>query len=231
MKDALGVSTDPDNYREYIRHSGAEFTVAKDQNVRLRTGWFSDRSATYLAAGRPVVTQDTGFGDLLPVGAGLFAFTGGDEIVEAVERIRTDYAAQRRSAFAIAREFFDADVVLTRLLDDSGTSVPRRRSSRSETVLPLSLPRSEMVRSRSPSETGTYPVRRARCLRIELSSTPAAALSATLSGSAFEASPPVPPLPQPGSAARAQTRRIWRVILPPLLVAGLRRLRSRRLRS
>ena len=117
-----------------------EFTVAKDQNVRLRTGWFSDRSATYLAAGRPVVTQDTGFGDLLPVGAGLFAFTDVDEVVEAVGRIRTEYAAQRRSAFAIAREFFDADVVLTRLLDDSGTSVPRRRSSRSETVLPLSLP-------------------------------------------------------------------------------------------
>jgi GT2 family glycosyltransferase len=140
VKDALAVSTDLDSYREYIRRSGAEFTVAKDQNVRLRTGWFSDRSATYLAAGRPVVTQDTGFGDLLPVGAGLFAFTGIDEIVEAVGRIRTDYAAQRRSAFAIAREFFDSDVVLTRLLDDCGTSVPGHRSNRSETVLPLSLP-------------------------------------------------------------------------------------------
>ena len=140
VRDALGISTDTDSYREYIRHSGAEFTVAKDQNVRLRTGWFSDRSATYLAAGRPVVTQDTGFGDLLPVGAGLFSFTDTDEIVEAVGRIRADYAAHRRSASAIAREFFDADVVLTRLLDDSGTSVPRRRSNRAETVLPPSLP-------------------------------------------------------------------------------------------
>ena len=66
VRHALDFSTDLDLYRCYIASSRAEFTVAKDQNVRLRTGWFSDRSATYLAAGRPVVTQDTGFGDLLP---------------------------------------------------------------------------------------------------------------------------------------------------------------------
>ncbi len=65
---------DIDRYRDYIGASRGEFTVAKDQNVRLRTGWFSDRSATYLACGRPVVTQDTGFGDVLPTGEGLFAF-------------------------------------------------------------------------------------------------------------------------------------------------------------
>ena len=62
VRPALDFSTDLDAYRDYIRGSRGEFTVAKDQNVRLRTGWFSDRGATYLAAGRPVVTQDTGFG-------------------------------------------------------------------------------------------------------------------------------------------------------------------------
>ena len=62
MCDALEFSSDADRYRDYIQRSAGEFTVAKDQNVRLRTGWFSDRSATYLAAGRPVVTQDTAFG-------------------------------------------------------------------------------------------------------------------------------------------------------------------------
>ncbi len=75
MRHALDFSTDLDAYRDYIQASRGEFTVAKDQNVRLRTGWFSDRSATYLAAGRPVITQDTGFGDVLPTGEGLFAFT------------------------------------------------------------------------------------------------------------------------------------------------------------
>ena len=66
VRPALDFSTDLDAYREYIRGSRGEFTVAKDQNVRLRTGWFSDRGATYLATGRPVVTQDTGFGAVLP---------------------------------------------------------------------------------------------------------------------------------------------------------------------
>ena len=72
--DGLAVSLDPDVYRDYIGRSRAEFTVAKDQNIRLRSGWFSDRSATYLAAGKPVVTQDTAFGTVLPTGNGLFAY-------------------------------------------------------------------------------------------------------------------------------------------------------------
>ena len=72
--DAIALSRWIEPYRSYIGASGGEFTVAKDQNVRLRSGWFSDRSACYLAAGRPVVTQDTAFGVALPTGEGLFAF-------------------------------------------------------------------------------------------------------------------------------------------------------------
>ena len=75
VRDALGFSLDADAYRRYIAGSRGEFTVAKDQNVRLRSGWFSDRSATYLAAGRPVITQETGFSHVLPTGKGLFAFS------------------------------------------------------------------------------------------------------------------------------------------------------------
>jgi len=94
--------------------------VAKDQNVRLRSGWFSDRSATYLAAGRPVVTQDTAFGNVLPTGEGLFAFSTADEAAAAVEAINADYPRHRRAAAAVGRECFGHDVVLGRLLDEVG---------------------------------------------------------------------------------------------------------------
>jgi hypothetical protein len=118
--DADGVSNDIDRYVHYIRESHAEFTVAKDQNVRLRTGWFSDRSAAYLAAGRPVVTQDTGFGATLPTGSGLFGFATLDEAAGAVEAIRSDYARHRRAARAVAAEYFDHAVVLGHLLNVCG---------------------------------------------------------------------------------------------------------------
>jgi hypothetical protein len=118
VRHALDFSTDLEEYRSYIVSSRGEFTVAKDQNVRLRSGWFSDRSATYLASGRPVVTQDTGFGDLFPTGEGLFAFSAIQEAVEAIEAINADYPAHSRAAAEVAREFFDSDVVLSRLLDE-----------------------------------------------------------------------------------------------------------------
>jgi UDP-N-acetylglucosamine 2-epimerase (non-hydrolysing) len=120
VTDALAFSTDPDAYRQYIVDSRGEFTVAKDQNIRLRTGWFSDRSATYLAAGRPVVTQDTGFGDVLPTGEGLFAFSTLDDAAQAIEEIDADYERHSRAARVIAREYFDHAVVLGRFLADVG---------------------------------------------------------------------------------------------------------------
>jgi hypothetical protein len=83
--------------------------------VRLRSGWFSDRSACYLAASRPVVTQDTGFGNLLPTGRGLFAFRSMEDIVAALEDIETDYDRHCRAAREVAQEYFAAEKVLERL--------------------------------------------------------------------------------------------------------------------
>jgi GT2 family glycosyltransferase len=123
VRHALDFSTDPDAYRDYITGSRGEYSVAKDQNVRLRTGWFSDRSATYLAAGRPVINQDTGFSNVLPTGEGLFAFSTMDEILAAVEAINSDYERHARAAEEIAREYFAHDVVLGRLLADVGVEL------------------------------------------------------------------------------------------------------------
>ena len=113
---ALSFSCDMAAYRAFIARSRGEFTVAKDQNVRLRSGWFSDRSATYLAAGRPVITQETGFSRILPTGEGLFAFSTMDDICSAVETINSDYDRHARAARAVAREYFDAPTVLSQLV-------------------------------------------------------------------------------------------------------------------
>src|SRR5205823_13891019 len=115
---AMDISTDLDAYRSYLQRSRGEFTVAKDQNVRLRSGWFSERSAQYLAAGRPVITQETGFCNALPTGRGLFGFTTMDDILAAVDAINSDYAGHCRAAGDLAREYFNSDVVLRRLLED-----------------------------------------------------------------------------------------------------------------
>lgn len=108
------------SYRDYIVRSRGEFTVAKDQNVRMRSGWFSDRSACYLAAGRPVITQETGFSKFLPCGEGLFAFVTMEDILSALERIGADEAKHRRAARAIAEEYFKAETVLRKMIDDLG---------------------------------------------------------------------------------------------------------------
>ncbi len=115
--DPLGVSRDPHAYRAFIRRSRGEFTVAKDVNVRLRSGWFSDRGACYLAAGRPVVNQDTGFGDHLPTGAGLFAFHSPTDAATAIAAIAADYPRHCRAARALAVEHFAPARVLASLVD------------------------------------------------------------------------------------------------------------------
>jgi len=120
LREAFSVSRDVTGYRAYIGGSRGEFTVAKDQYVRLRSGWFSDRTACYLAAGRPVITQDTGFGNVLPTGKGLFAFTDRDDVLAAVDAIESDYDGHRRAAREIAAEYFDAARVVGSLLERAG---------------------------------------------------------------------------------------------------------------
>lgn len=117
---AMGFSADRGAYRNYLQQSRGEFTVAKDQNVRLRSGWFSERSAQYLAAGKPVVTQDTGFGSALPTGNGLFVFNSMDEIVSAVDQINSNYKHHSAQATEVAREYFNYDKVLRPMLAHMG---------------------------------------------------------------------------------------------------------------
>lgn len=120
IDDPAPVSVDPWRYREYVRASRGEFTVAKDMYVRLRSGWLGDRSPCYLAAGRPVVVQDTGFGAVLPLGPGLHAFRTVEEAAAAIEAIEADYPAASRHASEVAREYFAADRVLGALLRSAG---------------------------------------------------------------------------------------------------------------
>jgi len=119
-KDCLEVSSDLERYRNYILRSRGEFTVAKDQNIRLRSGWFSDRSACYLAAGRPVITQETGFSNCLPTGRGLFAFETMEDILAAIDKVEGDYAGQSRAAREIAEHYFSAEKVLGKLMQQAG---------------------------------------------------------------------------------------------------------------
>ncbi len=114
------ISNDHLKYRDYIQNSKGEFTAAKDQYVRLNTAWFSDRSACYLAAGRPVITQETGFTRFYGGKKGLFAFRTLEEIGEAVREINADYATHAQAAYEIAAEYFEATKVLARLLEDAG---------------------------------------------------------------------------------------------------------------
>jgi hypothetical protein len=118
--DSFAVSSNLESYRNYIQSSKGEFTVAKDQNIRLRSGWFSDRSACYLAAGRPVITQETGFDKILPVGKGLFSFQTLEDAVAALDAVESNYAAQSAAAREIAAEYFDASKVLGGLLRRAG---------------------------------------------------------------------------------------------------------------
>ena len=120
LTNACDFTTDPWSYRDYIRNSYGEFTVARDLNVSTRSGWFSERSACYLAAGRPVITQDTGFGRTLPTGRGLFAFNTMDDILSAFDEVRLDYDCNSRAAREIAEEYFRAETVLSKLLEDLG---------------------------------------------------------------------------------------------------------------
>jgi hypothetical protein len=122
----LPPSRDPWTYQRYIRRSKGEFSVAKHAYVTSRSGWFSERSANYLASGRPVVVQDTGFSDVLPTGTGLLAFTSPDEAVAAIEAANARYEGHCRAARELAMEHFAAGKVLNTLLETAMSSGSRR---------------------------------------------------------------------------------------------------------
>jgi hypothetical protein len=107
-------------YPTYIRRSRAAWSVAKHQYVEARSGWFSDREVCYLASGKPVVAQDTGYSRFLPTGEGLFAFETTEEAVAAVEAINADYPRHCKAARMVAQECFEAGAVAARLLADIG---------------------------------------------------------------------------------------------------------------
>jgi hypothetical protein len=107
-------------YPDYFRRSRGEFTVAKDQNVRLRSGWFSERDVCYLATGKPVVTQDTGFGSAIPTGLGLFPFRTMNEALAAIEAINSNYERHCYGARELASEYFSAPKIGAALLREAG---------------------------------------------------------------------------------------------------------------
>lgn len=126
LRDPGPLSRSPWTYRQYIQRSLGEFSVAKAGYVVSQCGWFSERSACYLASGRPSITQDTGFSAVLPVGEGLLSFTAPDEAVIAVEAVVAKYRQHARAARAIAEAYFDSEAVLTRLLDEAFAPPPGR---------------------------------------------------------------------------------------------------------
>jgi len=120
LVDPRVVAGTADEYRRFVRGSRAEIGIAKSGYVAARCGWFSDRSACYLASGRPVVAQDTGFPQFVPTGDGLLAFDDEDGAVAAIDELRRDYVHHARAARELAAAYFDSDLVLSRLLGNVG---------------------------------------------------------------------------------------------------------------
>jgi hypothetical protein len=117
LLDPAEIAATPDDYRRFVQGSWAEFGLTKAGYVAADSGWFSDRSACYLASGRPVIAQDTGFGRRLPTGAGLLAFSTADDAVSAIEELQRDYEGHRIAAREIAATHLDSDRVLGSLVE------------------------------------------------------------------------------------------------------------------
>jgi hypothetical protein len=117
LRDGYEVSHDPWVYRDYLATSAGEWSVAKHAYAATRSGWFSCRTACYLALGVPAVVQDTGFARTVPTGAGLFAFTDPDGAADGLARVAREPARHAAAARAVAAECFDSDAVLTRLIE------------------------------------------------------------------------------------------------------------------
>ena len=118
VADGPAETLTPASYQQFIGRSRGEISPAKHVYVAMRTGWFSCRSACYLAAGRPVVVPDTGFGAIYPGGPGLLPFSTADEAIAGIEEVEKDYVRHAEAARAIAGEYFDAGKVLGRMIED-----------------------------------------------------------------------------------------------------------------
>jgi hypothetical protein len=114
--DSQSISTTADDYRRYVQSSRGEFSIAKNVYAATRCGWFSCRSVCYLAAGRPVVVQDTGFAEIIPTGHGLFAFSTLEEAQHGLNAVEADYPHHQQAARELARTHFAAEKVLGELL-------------------------------------------------------------------------------------------------------------------
>jgi hypothetical protein len=121
VEDGPAVTLTPQAYHDYIAAARGEVSIAKNVYVAMRTGWFSCRSACYLAAARPVVVQDTGFRGLIPSGRGLHAFDTAEEAVAAIRQIERDYYQEARAAREAAHAYFDSRQVLSHLIEDAFT--------------------------------------------------------------------------------------------------------------
>lgn len=133
--DPSVVCSDIDSYRNFIESSMAEWSVAKNAYVAMRSGWFSDRSACYLAAGRPVVVQNTGFDAVLPTGEGILPFATVDEAVTGIQEVERNFLRHANAARGIAEQYFDANKVLGALIE---TAMNRHHPGDVERVAPTS---------------------------------------------------------------------------------------------
>jgi hypothetical protein len=120
LLDPREVAFHPSSYLRFVQSSLAEFTVAKGIYVELQSGWLGDRTACYLASGKPALVQDTGLASLYPLGEGLISFDTLDEAAAGAEAILSDYRTHAGAARRLAETEFDARVVLSRLIEELG---------------------------------------------------------------------------------------------------------------
>jgi len=118
LTDPLAVTLNTETFQQYLQGSKGEFSVAKHGYAVSNSGWFSERSAGYLASGKPVLLQETGFSEVIETGRGLFCFNSTDEVIATMIEINLDYAKHCSYAREIAESFFNSDKILTSLLNE-----------------------------------------------------------------------------------------------------------------
>ncbi len=118
--DGAELTSTPENYQNFIFSSKGEISIAKNVYVAMKTGWFSCRSVCYMAAGKPVVLQDTGFSKYIPAGEGVLVFNNLDEAIDAINNVNVDYKKHCKAALDAAKEYFDYTIVLKDMLDKIG---------------------------------------------------------------------------------------------------------------